>query len=922
FLTMTDEFGHYRIEIPDMWRGDYIIGVADVWKLYPGYFADPSEIDMYIGGDISPVDFILIQGKETIYGTVEDENGTGIGGITIGAWGPYGDVEVVTESDGSFSIPAMPGWWEVGVEEDDIYGQYMLSWGQGLEVFENGDHPVYFTLYSLNATFTGNVSTSSGIPLKDVEVFTDIWLGEQGGYNNWTTTDEFGNYVLGVSDLLQGITFDWGGGWVDTSSYWIGAWMEDAMFMPDSYNRQYAPASGLDFTAIMADASLSGTVYDANTREPLYDSQIHAYMLPLPTKGIIGGPLEFWAYTDENGYYDLPLVGGPYPGTTWMIEVYWPWEWQPSVFDSLTVISGNNYTRDYYINPPVKEGFINGYVFNKDGGGISNARVEIYGPDYYELFTDGNGYFSVNNVPFGWYSATAYAEGYNPYNIDNIWVDQYPVYLEFWMGSIVGDIKVNGSVVDQSNNPISGALMMLFNWNYYEPFTLFTGDSGNFEINVKPGWYDMQVGANGFGALMQSLDIQSDTTITFMLNSITITDTLAGNVTDDSGNPLRKVFVYMEKHNNDGMIEYMGYTYSDIGGKYKLALPAGEINAMYSKNGFNPEWRWFNFPGSVPDDPIILYPEVHVFGPQLMEVIDVPEDHGKQVRLTWKRAEGLQGSVKEYQIWRAIQPFNGPEPAPEMPYDWDYITTVPVRPEMEIYNVVVPTLYDKVGDNIYWTGFVITAIGWDSWSYWNSNLLAGWSEDNLPPEVPVGLNAAGDGTNITLQWAPVTSEKIKYYSVYRKTAATAFEVIGYSTTADYLDESASTSESYEYSVTATDFGLNESEKSEPVSVNALAIDDQEEIPTTYALKPNYPNPFNPETTIEFALPRTSKVTLTIYNLMGQMVQELVQNEYPAGYQKVVWNGKDYRGNSVGSGVYIYTLKAGNFSQTRKMILMR
>ncbi|MDO9548315.1 MAG: FlgD immunoglobulin-like domain containing protein, partial [Candidatus Marinimicrobia bacterium] len=72
----------------------------------------------------------------------------------------------------------------------------------------------------------------------------------------------------------------------------------------------------------------------------------------------------------------------------------------------------------------------------------------------------------------------------------------------------------------------------------------------------------------------------------------------------------------------------------------------------------------------------------------------------------------------------------------------------------------------------------------------------------------------------------------------------------------------------------------------------------------------------------FALPKTSKVTLTIYNLMGQMVQELVQNEYPAGYQRVIWNGKDYRGNSVGSGVYIYTLKAGNFSQTRKMILMR
>ena len=926
FLTMTDEYGHYRIEIPDMWRGDFVIGVADIWGLYPGYFPDHPEIDMFISGDIYPVDFMLIEGKETIYGAVQDENGNGVSGIRIGAWGPYGDVEVVTEFDGLFSIPAMPGWWEVDIEDDDIYGQYMLTWGQGLEVFENGDHPVYFTLYSLDATFTGNVGTTTGMPLMDVEVFTDIWMGMDGGYFNWTHTDEFGNYELWVSTALQGIVMWDSSGWVDTSSYWIGAWIEGAIIAPNGYHNMYAPAADLDFTVSISDAMLSGIVYDAVNQNPLHDAGVRAWM-PGPDSG--KGPdgympmFEYWAHTDERGYYELPLIGGSPPdGNTWFIEVFWPWEWMPSIVDSLNAVSGNNYTRDYYISPPVKDGFIEGYVFNKDGNGISNARVEIYGPNYYEVYTDGRGYFSVSQVPFGWYSFTAYADGYDPYNIYDIWVDQYPVYLEFWMGSIVGDIKVNGYVVDQESNPISGALMMLFNWDYYEPFTLFTGDSGNFEINVKPGWYDIQVGANGFGAVGQNVDIHGDTTIIFMLNSIVIPDTLVGNVVDNSGYPLRKVFVYMEKYNNnDGMVEYMGYTYSDINGQYKLALPSGEINAMYSKNDFNPEWRWFDFPGSVPEDPIVLYPSVHVFGPELMEVMDIPEDHGKQVRLTWKRAEGLQGSVKEYQIWRAIEPFNGPEPSPEMGYGWDYVTTVPVRPEMEIYNVVVPTLYDAVGDNIYWTGFVVTAIGWDSWSYWNSNMRAGFSVDNLPPEVPVGLNAVGDGVNITLQWEPVTSEKVKYYSIYRKTASTTFEIIGYSITADYLDESVSTSETYEYAVTATDFGLNESGKSSPVSAVALAIEETV-IPTEFALKPNYPNPFNPETTIEFALPKTSKVTLTIYNLMGQLIQELVNSEYSAGYQRVVWNGQDSRGNMVGSGVYIYSLKTDNFSQTRKMILMR
>lgn len=920
FLTMTDGSGNYRIEIPDAYRGEYIIGVADVWGLYSGYFADPSEIDMYIGGDISGINFSLAQGNATISGVVEDENANGIGGVRIGAWGPYGDVEVVTEPDGSFSIPAMAGWWEVDIEDDDIHGQYMMSWGKSLEVYE-GDNSLNFTLYSLNSSFTGMVTTTTGAPLADVEIFTDIWLEvEDTYYYNWTTTDASGNYVLGVSDLLQGITFDWGDGWIDTSSYWISAWMEDVLFMPDSYHRQFAPASDLNFTAIVADASLSGTIYDAGTNRPLYDAPIYAYY-----QNQTGMWFDYWTNSDESGHYELPLVGGTVSDpNVWMIEVWYPYEWMaPATFDSLSVVSGNNYTRDYYISPPATEGMIEGYVFNENGNGIANARVEIYGYEYYEVYTDGSGYFSVSHMPFGWYSATAYAEGYDPYDIYDINVGPQPVYLEFWMGTIVGNIKVDGYVVDQSNNPISGALMMLFNWNYYEPFTLFSGDSGYFEINVKPGWYDLQVGANGFGAVARSLDVERDTTILFSLNSIILQDTLQGNVVDNSGNPLRKVFVYMEKYNNDGMIEYMGYTYSDVNGKYKLALPAGEINAMYSKKGFNPEWRWFNFPGSVPDDPIVLYPEIHVFGPELMNVADVPGDHGKQVRLTWKRAEGLQGSVREYQIWRAIQPFNGDQPTPEMDYRWDFVTTVPVRPEMEIYNVVVPTLYDAVGNDIHWTGFVVTAIGWDSWNYWNSNLLAGYSIDNLPPEVPTSLGALPGSESITLEWDAVTSEKVKYYTVYRKTDTADFSAVGYSTGTSYVDESVSLTVTNTYVVTATDFGLNESTKSEPVTVNAIvAIDKQAEIPTEFALKPNYPNPFNPETTIEFALPKTSKVTLTIFNLTGQLVQQLVQDEFPAGYQKVVWNGKDYRGHAVGSGVYIYTLKAGDFHQTRKMILMR
>ncbi len=915
FVTLTDEFGYYRIEIPDMYRGLYFIGIADVWYMYPGYFPNPPQFEMPIMGDIPNVDFLLIAAKEKIFGTVLDDAGSPVAGINIWAWSDFGDFNAVTDATGYYEIPAMPGWWSVELAYEDIYGNYMFPWSQHLEVFENGNHPVNFTLFNFDASFTGNVSTSDGTPLENVEVHADVWLGAESGYFNMTYTDASGDYNLPVSTALQQVPYpnDWGG--IDTSRYWVSAWCEEALLTPDGYGDQYAPASGLDFVAVISDAVLSGTVYDAGTNSPLFDAQIYAWQEDTG--------LQYWNCTNDSGYFELPLVGGPYPGKIWQIEVYWPGEGMPSVRDTFYVISGNNYAKDYYINPPVTEGKINGYVYNEDGYGISGARVEIYGPEYYELYTDQNGYFIVEHISFGWYDATAYVDGYSPYDIHGIWVGDSPVYLEFWMGSIVGNINVNGNVLDANDVPIKNALLMIFNWDYYEPFMLFTDDNGFFDVMVKPGWYDFQVGANGFSPISEGLDIQSDTTITYKLNAIVIPDTLEGNVVDDMENALRKVFVYMEKYNsNNDKVEYMGYTYTDQFGHYKIALPHGYINASYNKAGFNPEWRGFDFPGEKPEETLVMWPEMHVFGPQLIDVLDVPEDHGKKVRLTWKRAEGLQGAVKEYQIWRAIEPFSGPQPGTEGPFSWDFVTTVPVYPDIDHYNVVVPTLYDKVGDNIHWTGFLIVATGWDNWSYWNSNLLAGWSEDNLPPSAPGALTASSSGMTVELQWEAVTSEKVKYYTVYRKTGATDFALLGYATTAEYVDDAITQSEVYTYTVTATDFGLNESERSESFTVSLLAIDEAKALPKEFALNPNYPNPFNPETTIEFALPRDSKVTLTIYNLNGQLVRQLVSNSYKAGYQRVIWNGRDYSGNAVGSGVYIYTLKAGDFSQTRKMILMR
>ncbi len=107
-----------------------------------------------------------------------------------------------------------------------------------------------------------------------------------------------------------------------------------------------------------------------------------------------------------------------------------------------------------------------------------------------------------------------------------------------------------------------------------------------------------------------------------------------------------------------------------------------------------------------------------------------------------------------------------------------------------------------------------------------------------------------------------------------------------------------------------------------IIAKTVGIDDLIQAPSSASLKANYPNPFNPSTTISFELGEASNVEIVIYNLKGQIVQKLVSEPYTAGAHSVIWNGTDFMGNPVSSGVYYYKMSSGKFSSTRKMILMK
>jgi hypothetical protein len=143
---------------------------------------------------------------------------------------------------------------------------------------------------------------------------------------------------------------------------------------------------------------------------------------------------------------------------------------------------------------------------------------------------------------------------------------------------------------------------------------------------------------------------------------------------------------------------------------------------------------------------------------------------------------------------------------------------------------------------------------------------------------------------------------------------------------NFLDATAEAGGRYYYKLEAIDTHGNVTTHG-PIVVEVAA-------PKTFALEQNYPNPFwsgatspafgggNPTTQIRYQLPQAVQVSLTIYNMLGQKVRELINAQQPAGYHTAIWDGRDNAGRPVPTGVYHYRLQAGSFTVTKKMLMAK
>jgi hypothetical protein len=336
----------------------------------------------------------------------------------------------------------------------------------------------------------------------------------------------------------------------------------------------------------------------------------------------------------------------------------------------------------------------------------------------------------------------------------------------------------------------------------------------------------------------------------------------------------------------------------------------------------------------------------------IYDIEDVPGDQGGHVTLRWNGTrldEFPDEVVTHYSVWRSITGpdamtfaereidlsevgpgFEGPAVYRNvqggMAYWWEWIGNMDAH-YLDNYAMTCETLYDSMATGTAYHYFFVAAHTDDPFNYWDSPPDSGYSVDNLAPAMPMAL--AGDQSiipeGLELTWDPNTEADLAGYRVYRGltddfTPGPGNLLDSPSDTTTF-DDGWTWDSGYYYKVSAVDIHGNESPYA-LLGPDEITGEDPPAVPLADYLSQNFPNPFNPVTSISFGLKEPGHVKLRIYDVSGRLVRVLVDERRDAGRYTEVWDGLDNKSATVSSGVYFYSLSARMFKETRKMILMR
>ncbi|MFQ6615675.1 MAG: carboxypeptidase regulatory-like domain-containing protein [Fidelibacterota bacterium] len=756
-----------------------------------------------------------------------------------------------------------------------------------------------FTYITSTAWIEGIITDENGFPLEDVGVWADM----EDGPNTWTETDSAGFYRLGV---LEG-------------EWWIGPDGMDLIpeyLVPEAEFLTIAEDETLtvDFVAHETDATIEGTV--TIDGEPAVGIGVGAWASGLS-----------WTVTrtEADGSYRLFVAS-----EADTLEGYDVWVWdipENTVVEEYYsgILSGARNV-DFHLHRVF--GAIEGIVYDAESyDPIEDAWVSAWdGMMGFGTGTGSDGYYYLP-LPNGSYEVDAGADGYYPEFLGNVVISDNVITLDIYLDPLSFDGSLSGHVYEPGSEiAVAEAEVYVESEDYWD-YTV-TDDSGYYHFPLPNGIYWGAAWKEGYTVdWVDSLVIADDSvTHDFLIEPLVIDAAIEGMVYDaETADAIigAMIFASSEAFFADAVTGSEGFFHIDV--------PSDSFWVDVFAEGYHPEFfRIFVAPEDTAWLDVGLMP-TRFRPPYIHDIVDVPHDQGRQVRIVWDGGQpGEYGTWTRFSIWRLAGL------GPDEPHLWDFIDTVPFHGLEEPYAYVAPTLVDSnvvtgpTGN--FYSVFRVTAHTFDPWTFFDSEPMSGYSVDNLAPSVPGGLTVASVDDGNRLTWLPGREEDLDYYTVYRGLTLGFEPGEPYAFTVDtvFLDTDVEPSQTYYYTVTATDFNGNESEYAPQQTVG---IRDQEgiQIPNRFELAQNYPNPFNPSTAIRYGLPMRSDVTLIVYDALGRKVRTLVSRSQNAGYYRVKWDGKDDSGNPVASGIYVSRITArslgedsgsGDFAQTRKMILLR
>jgi hypothetical protein len=321
--------------------------------------------------------------------------------------------------------------------------------------------------------------------------------------------------------------------------------------------------------------------------------------------------------------------------------------------------------------------------------------------------------------------------------------------------------------------------------------------------------------------------------------------------------------------------------------------------------------------------------------PAITSIADIGNDQGRVVKIKFNASGGDNGDaatpVTSYEAYRRSDAppsllAAGGAAAPRKPANpeglsrqqlldsgWTFAGSVPSH-QKPSYSIDAPTIGDStVALGQYYSVFFIRAASGQINTFYDSAPDSGYSRDNLAPGVPSSF--VFNTGNLT--WDQSTARDFDYFTVYGSNTNS----FGSATLVNYTIATAMnvTGSPYAYYfVTATDFAGNEGK---PAKVNTLS--GVGGTPRSYILSlSNYPNPFNPRTTVKYTVPGTARVSVRVFDSTGAYVTTLFDGQRTPGAYSVEWDGRAATGTTVASGIYFARITQNGETRTKKMTLLK